>query len=1781
LAVLKAGAAYVPISPEFPQERVEFILSDTKAPMVLTQQQYLPVITQITDAIATQLIQDPEIQSPEIQKTIVLATDDLGLSDTPELNTLNMATLAEPRPSDLAYVIYTSGTTGQPKGVMVEHLGVVSLIAGQSRDFGFTPDDRVIMMAPYIFDSSVEQLFLALLNGASLYLPSMEDIREASTIRDKVVELGVTYLDATPSYLTAMGEIKSASRLRWVISSGEAASVDLKATWGKVLVNSYGPTEASITATQCFDFNLHDSPTCIGKPVANTQVYVLSPSLNLVPIGTPGELYIGGVGVTRGYFNRAELSAERFIENPFASDTGSHSRLYKTGDLVRWLPDGNLEYLGRNDFQVKIRGNRIELGEIENALSDLPQVKQAIVIAGKREASNGHVQNYLAAYIVSELGEALNLQNLSAKLSEKLPDYMVPSAFAKIDVVPLTINGKLDRRALPTPEFISTDRYTPPNNAQERQLCELWQEVLGQDQVGIDDNFFRIGGDSIMSIQLVSRLRQAGYQLQVKSIFDAPTIAKLSKLLSDSADDAAIQINAEQGLLSGEFALLPIQQWFFEQPFSAANHWNQAFMVRIPADVDTLAIEQALSVLTAQHDMLRCRFAPQARAWQQGYQDAIEPCIAPLKSQDVSLLSDDGLRDLLTQWQSHFDYRSGPLWQAGHLTGFADGSARLFFAFHHLIIDAVSWRIIAQDVKQLLTGQALANKTSSYRQWVNTVGAYADKHPGEADYWQDVISDQANLPELDLAQYHTVNLPAELTRILLRQANQGYHTEINDLLLSALAIALNETFGREVNHITLEGHGREALDNTIDTARTVGWLTSAYPVRLNACAHISDTIIQTKEMLRAIPNKGIGFGALLQKSVLNADLPAVSFNYLGQLDKQNDSESGALWQLITQGCGRTIAAENDEGLRLDINGAVRHGVLQFGVTSKLSAEQSLRFVTAFEAALRAVTQQGQLQAEQGEVRTPSDYAVKGLELGHLRQMQQHLGQHRDIEAIYPAGSLQQGFVYHYLSQPQDDAYRVQVLLDYQQGLDLEAYKKAWGLASLRYPVLRMGFDWQEQILQVFTAQAGIDKDNFSIKDISNLPEHERDDAIAKIQREDRAKPFDLSQPGLIRFTLIKQHEALVTVLRTEHHSVSDGWSGPVLMKTVHQYYEQLVQGQTPSVEVETSYYAAQQSLLDQQANTERYWDEAKQRYATANDINAMLSQSIDLSQTKAIAQPATQVLTLNGREYQQLKSMCQDQGVTLNVALQFAWHKLLQTYTRDEQTIVGTTVSGRDIPVAGIESSVGLYINTLPLAIDWQENASAATMLHAIQQQIAALNSHSSISLASLQTDGERLFHSLFVFENYPMPVDAENAETSIEANITLRQSVEKADYPLTVIAYERNEALVVKLNYGQDWLNETQAQRLLAQLQSIVTAISAAPEQPHQAISLLSAAESQILLHDWNQTDVEYPQTTLHQQFEIQAGKTPDNIALTYEAQSFTYRELNEQANQLACVIRAKFAEFHQHEMPAQTLIALYLDRSAEMIVSILAVLKAGGAYVPISPEYPEERSQFILTDTQAALVLSQAHYMARLDNWGSELNHSPILLDVNDRETVNENKSLISNLELLNNPSHLAYVIYTSGTTGQPKGVMIEHKSAVNTVMSLNKVYDITPQRRQAGCFSDYVFDVSVSEIFNSLNFGGQLHLFNSTVRKNPELLGDYIEEHQLNYLFVPPAILALLPKVKYPSLHAVVFAGERCDPVGCRYWAEEFALYNYYGPTEAAVYACGKRADVRNLNEIGQAV
>ena len=983
LGILKAGGAYLPLDPAYPPERLSFMLQDTQAPVLLTQRHLLRRLPHHT------------------ARVLCLDTEWDGIAQNSGENN-NPVTVS----ANLAYIIYTSGSTGRPKGVCVSHRNVVRLVK-ETNFAKLDADQTLLQLSTISFDAATLEIWGALLNGGRLviYPPQRPSFDELAAI---LKEYQVTTLWLTAGLFHQMVEqhLEGLLAVRQLLAGGDVLSIPhvkqlLAQPWDGQLINGYGPTE-NTTFTSCYtisDESQIGTSIPIGRPVANTQVYILDQHLHPVPIGVPGELYSGGDGVARGYWDRPALTAEKFVPDPFSDEPGA--RLYRTGDLARYRPDGAIEFLGRVDYQVKIRGFRIELGEIEIALAEHPAVQEAIVLAREDTPT----QKRLVAYVTLHPHKTLTISEMHNFLRNRLPDYMLPAALVQLDAMPLNANGKVDRHALPAPEFGRPElaqAFAAPRTPVEKRLVDIWREVLGIEKIGIHDNFFELGGDSILSIQIVAKANQAGLRLTPKQFFQYQTVAKLA-----AAADVAPVIQVEQEIVTGPVPLTPIQRWFFEQDLPNPHHWNQTMLFETRRPLDPTLLATAIQYLLEHHDALRLRFKRAGADWQQV--NTAPDGNTPFVHVDLSAIPAGEQRVALeahaAKLQASLDLGAGPLLR---VTSFGLGSrrsGRLLIIIHHLAVDNVSWRILLEDLQtaytQLSHGEKieLPPKTLAFKTWGERLADYAHtaQLQNELPYWlaqtealpRTLLTESAkNLMANTEASARTlsVTLNVKETRALLQDVPSVYRTHINEVLLTALAQAYRAWTGTTTLRIDLEGHGREDILPDADLSRTVGWFTSIFPVRLDLSNTFApgDALKSIKEQLRGIPNKGIGYGILryLAEDSIRRELDArqsaeISFNYLGQFDRVLPEPS--LFRLTREPYGPEHSPYGQRRYLLEIEGSVSGEQLWVNWTyseNLLRRSDIETLAHGFIEALRDIVAHCQTPNAGGY--TPSDFPEAGL-----------------------------------------------------------------------------------------------------------------------------------------------------------------------------------------------------------------------------------------------------------------------------------------------------------------------------------------------------------------------------------------------------------------------------------------------------------------------------------------------------------------------------------------------------------------------------------------------------------------------------------------------------------------------------------------------------------------------------------------------------------------------------------------------------------------------------------
>jgi amino acid adenylation domain-containing protein/non-ribosomal peptide synthase protein (TIGR01720 family) len=1004
LGILKAGGAYVPLDSTYPQKRLDFMLEEAQVKLLLT-----------TSRLAT--------QRPGRHVRVVCLDEEWN--EIARRDEHNM--VSDVMTDNLAYVIYTSGSTGKPKGVLITHRSVVNHSTAIARRFDLQSSDRVLQFAPMNFDVAAEELFPTLSSGAAVVL--LPDYARSSLIdfTNFLTRRGLTVLNLPTSYWhqwvfeLSRFHINPPAALRLMVVGSEKVLTEQFNAWRKLAgervrwLNAYGLTETTITSTVYESTEVSENLTIgsmpIGQPIANTEAYVLDQHLEPVPIGVAGELYLGGECLARGYLDDSALTAERFIPHPFSHATGA--RLYRTGDVVRYLPNGNLEFSGRLDSQVKVRGFRIETGEIEAALATHDSLREALVIV--REDTPGTKR--LVAYVLADREHLPTTGELRRHLKERLPEYMIPSAFVPLDEVPLTPNGKVDHQALSALEQArpgSESDFIAPHTDLEKLLALIWSSVLGVQQIGIYDNFFELGGDSILSIQIVARANQAGLSLTAKELFQHQTIAGLASVAKIDHQ----MPDAEQCIVQGPVPLTPIQRWFFEQNLSDVHQYNQAVMLQTKQGLDSSHLERALQSLVEHHDALRLRFFQAEKGWQQF--NAAQESERVFTCVDISKLVDEeresALKTVTANLEASLNIERGPLVRATFFDVGASKPGRLLIVVHHLAIDGVSWRVLIEDLQtaceQLIIGKeiTLPPKTTSFKTWATHLQEHARtaEWQPELDYWLACCPTEISALPVDYP--HGLNteatartvfmmLSAEETWEMLHEASAAYHTQITDLLLAALAQAFARWTTQSTVLIDVEGHGRESLDESLDISRTVGWFTTIYPVRLELKEgeDAGDGLKRVKEEVRGIPRRGIGYGLLrylsggeIREQLDGRARAEVSFNYLGQFDQTLGNLE--LFGSVQEEAESARSGCNLRSHLLDIKAYVHKGRLQVEWVYSEAVHERTRIEALageFMAALRRLIAHC-LSPEAGGF-TPSDFPEAELSQGDLDDLIAGLG----------------------------------------------------------------------------------------------------------------------------------------------------------------------------------------------------------------------------------------------------------------------------------------------------------------------------------------------------------------------------------------------------------------------------------------------------------------------------------------------------------------------------------------------------------------------------------------------------------------------------------------------------------------------------------------------------------------------------------------------------------------------------------------------------------------------
>ena len=1359
--------------------------------------------------------------------------------------------------------------------------------------------------------------------------------------------------------------------------------------------------------------------------------------------------------------------------------------MYRTGDLARWRGDGVLEFLGRADAQVKVRGFRIEPGEIEAALVGHGDVAQAAVIA--REDGPGGKR--LVGYVVAAGAAVPDAAVLRAHLGRSLPEHMVPSAFVVLERLPLTPNGKLDRRALPAPEQPVGAVRRVPRTPQEEILCALFAEVLGLERVGIDDNFFALGGDSIMSIQLVSRARKAGLMITPRAVFQHQTVEALSGVVGLVAPTPSPLLEIATGALPAT----PIMHWLLERG-GPIDRFCQAMLLQVPAGLQYDHLVGALQSLLDHHDALRLRLTGSDAPWSLEVAPAGAVSAGDcLRRIDIRGLDDAGLRACIAEAAPAAERRLAPaagvMVAAVWFDAGAQAPGRLLLTIHHLAVDGVSWRILVPELaaawEAIAQGKvpALAARATSFRGWAQRLASHARAggRVEELAFWSGMLGapslalvEGALDPKRDIngtAGRLTLTLPAALTGALLTRVPAAFHGGINDVLLTGLVVAIADWCRRRGRGsgpavlLDLEGHGREEVFGDVDLSGTVGWFTSLFPVRLDPGAlDVEDAMAgggalgralkSIKEQLRALPDNGLGYGVLRYLNPQTAAQlegfasPQIGFNYLGRFAASAASDWGGADEAVRLGAGdpamplshcievNALTLDDREGARFTATWSWAPAL----VTDAEVRDLAERWFAALEALVRHATASG------AGGRTPSDLPLVALSQAEIEGLESAYPQ---IEDVLPLAPLQEGLLFHALYDAQaPDIYTVQLDLGLEGALDSAAMAAAVQALVARHASLRARFRHAHlgRPVQVILPQATAP---WRCIDLSSLDEAGREERLAAVLAQERAERFDLADAPLIRFALIRLAADRHRLVLTNHHIVMDGWSMPVLVRELLTLYAHRADAAAlPRVTPYRDYLAW--AAAQDRAGALAAWRDALAGLEEATRLapHDPGREPVAPEQMRlALSEPLTAALTAQARRH----------GLTLNTVIQTAWAILLGRLTGREDVVFGVTVAGRPPEVAGIENMVGLFINTLPLRVQLPPGTALLELLRQVQASQSRLMEHQHLGLAEVQglAGLGELFDTLVVFENYPVDRAGLSAEVG-GLRLTDFRGLDATHYPLSLAAHP-GERLQLQLSYRPDLFDRSSVEAIAGRLVRLLEGAVADPERAIGRLDILGADERHTILREWNATARAVPGATLPELFAAQVARTPEADAVVFEDERLSYGELDARSSRLAHHLRAL-------GVGPEVVVGLCIERSLAMLVGLLGILKAGGAYLPLDPDYPPERLAFMLADAGAPVLLTRAALRAHLPAHDAHV----VCLDA-DWPAIARQPATAPATNLA--PQHPAYVIYTSGSTGTPKGVMVDHASLANKVLTLGQDFGAAPGFRTA-LLSSCAFDPSIEK-------------------------------------------------------------------------------------------------------------
>ncbi|RAL06662.1 putative nonribosomal peptide synthase [Aspergillus homomorphus CBS 101889] len=1749
LAIIKAGGACVALDPGHPVDRLKGIIADAGADLVVTTPEHSHMFNGLVSEVVA--------LSPEWFQANDLASDSLQ----PRADRKNPV-----------FVLFTSGSTGKPKGIIIEHGMFASSAAAHSKAFGINAESRVFQFAAHTFDVSVGDIFTSLMKGACICIPS--DLERMNNVAGAINRMKANYAFLTPTVANLLRP-EQVPTLRTLTLGGEAPTRENVRTWADNLnlILCYGPAECSVYCSANPPATQQSNPAVLGHAIG-ALIWLVDPVNHdkLTPVGCVGELVVQGATVARGYLNEPQKTQSAFIQDPAwlpQTFPKEYRRIYKTGDLARFNSDGSLSFVARKDTQAKVRGQRVELAEIEVHLSESPEIQHAMVsvpAAGPYKSrlvcilslqeiaqrSGGSPNGDITLVEGSDKTAAAEMTTIiENRLAEKLPPYMVPAVWIPLKKIPLNLSGKIDRKLLKgwledvdestyqsIAAMATAEATAQPTSDMERMVQAAFSDTLNipVESVGLNTSFLSVGGDSISAMQVMSRLRSQNVRVTVQDVLKLRTVAALAGraqyIEQSTADNSAF----EAEVLDEWFKLAPIQKLFFQMQPQGQNHFNQSFVLKLGQDISEEELQKALETIVLRHSMLRARFQQVDGSWMQKITNDVSGSFVLLPRQSCSR---EEMIAKFREAETLFDISQGPVLTTQVCT--TPEASYIFLAAHHLVIDLVSWRIIFQDLEDMIkTGKVSSEPTISFQSWTKLQDEYVSQNFPDRATW-DL---QAPVADLDYwgmqgasntwgdITTESFTIDAKRTSLLLGDCNLPLRTEPTEIMVAALLHSFRHAFSdRTAPAVYLEGHGREPWTSAIDVSRTVGWFTTMYPISYEASEDKwLDALKRLKDNRRKVADNGWRYFTARSLTDEMEDKEIV-FNYLGLYQQLQKADALFQESTITGTDCAEISPTMQRYSLFEISAGVSNGQMEFifEYNKKMGSRAT---ISSWINHYRQVLEGGidELMA-QSEILTLSDFPLlsmsyKGLE-NLAASILPEVGVQTidEIESLSPCSPMQLGLLMSQLKSVGDYEFFTIKKATAREGVDSAKLLAAWQQVIDRHPMLRT----------IFVRSAASDRpyDQLVLKNMKAQVVELRDSDPVQALRA--LPPVGISEGKAPHQVAICRSDDDQVFFKLEiNHVLIDGTSMAIIERDLRRAYSAQLSSAAPLSYVDYVTFLQQAK----QAESLEFWNDYLHdvqpcQFPILNDgreqVQALESIDVDLP----------------GLTKETLSAFSERYGITVANVVQTAWALVLRTFIGTESVCYGYLTSGRDAPLDGIEDAVGPFINMLVCRLDFDPNAPALLALQNMQDGFLKGMAHQYVSLAEMQhalgVTAQGLFNTAMSFQRY-------SPEESMDLNLQTVYDYDPTEFNITVNVATREEGLRIDLTYWTSKLSSGQAIHIANTYSAAIMSLLSNPDTVLADVNLLSPLDK-ASLRDWNKQLPSAIDRCMHEVIHQNAVERPNALALESWEATYTYEQLDKVSTRLARLLMEK-------GISPDDCIPLCFEKSLFTIVALVAVLKAGGGFVLLDPKHPDDRLKGLLEDTNARFLIVSPQTQERCEPLIADLIVvSPKMLDQLPQGGDDLPQTTVT-------PENIMYVQFTSGSTGKPKGAVVHHKAACSSIEHHGKVMNYGHDSRIFQ-FSSYTFDAIILEAFTTLYHGGCVCIPSEEDRMSSMVQS--MRDMKVNNMFMTPTIARLFGPQDVPSLTTLMLGGEPIPQDSINTWKDHVNLIGGYGPAECCVYCC----------------